>query len=125
MQSTPKKKFPLKKALLLLISLIVFFSIYQIASYFYVEWIIHVYCIAAGVLAFTYVVMNRGMLSKPERDRLPDDWSEAKKNIFLAEQEKRRKKSSVLLYFLIPIIMTVLFDMIYIYLTINMGIKLG
>ncbi len=116
-----KRKIPRKKLLLLLTSLVVIFSIYQIAIYFYVEWILHVYCIAAGILAILYIAINRGMLTVPDREVLPDDWSKEKKDTFIAEQAVRRKKSSVLLYILIPIILTVVYDMIYIYLTYNMG----
>ncbi len=123
----PKKRLsriPKKKLLLLLLSLLVFFSIYQIAIHFRAGWILHVYCISAGALAIAYIAINRGMLSPPDRDRLPDDWSEEKKETFLQEQLVRRRRSSVLLYFLIPIILSVVYDMIYIYLTVNMGLSL-
>lgn len=119
-----KRKIPGKKLLILSASLIVIFSVYQIAIYFYAEWILHAYCIAAGILAVVYIAFNRGMLTVPDREMLPGDWSEEKKDSFIAEQAVRRKKSSVLLYILIPIILTVVFDMIYIYLTYNMGLDI-
>lgn len=119
-----KKKIPKKKLLILLISLVFFFSVYQIAIYFEFIFVLHAYCIAAGTLAVVYILINRGMLSPPDKDRLPEDWSEEKKEVFISEQTERKKKSSVLLYFLIPIILTVVYDMVYIYLTVNMGLDL-
>ncbi len=119
-----KEHFPWKKAGLLFLSLILFFSAYQIAIYFYQGWIVHTYCIAAGVLVVLYALINRGVFSIPSPENLPDEWSKEQKAIFIAEQQKRRRISSVLLYFLIPILMTVVWDMVYLFLTLNMGLKL-
>ncbi len=120
----PRKKLPVKKLLLLLLSFAVFYTVYQIAIYYYYGEIVHIYCISAGVLAVLYILYNRGRLTVPERDSLPDEWGEKEKDDFLAEVKTRRKKSSFLLYLLIPILLTVAFDMISIFLTLNMGIKL-
>ena len=119
-----KKRIPKKKLLILFGSLIFFFSVYQIAIYFELIFILHTYCIAAGLLFVIYIIINRGMLTPPDKNTLPEDWSEEKKDSFVSEQIERRRKSSVLLYFLIPIILTVVYDMIYIYLTVNMGLNL-
>ncbi len=119
-----KRRIPKKKLFILLGSLALIFSVYQIAVYFYAEWIIHVYCISAGTLAAAYIIINRGLLSLPEEKQLPEAWSDDKKTEFLEEQKKRRKISSVLLYILVPIILTVIYDMIYLFLTINLGLKI-
>ena len=119
-----KKPFPWKKALLLLLSLAFFFSAYQIALMYYQGWILHVYCISAGLLAVLYLVLNRGMLSVPDAASLPDEWDAAQKKAFLHDVRERRRRSSVILYFLIPLILTVLYDMIYLFLTLNMGLSI-
>jgi len=120
-----KKPFPWKKALILLGILIVFFSFYQIANYFFLAWVLHAYCITAGVLALAYVLWNRGIFSIPTPADLPDAWSREKKEAFIKEQIRRKKRSSILLYFLIPLIATVLFDMVYLFLELNMGMDLS
>ncbi len=119
-----KNKIPKKKLLLLALSTVIFFSAYQLAVNFQYNFIIHIYCISAGVLAILYILINRGILGKPDINILPQSWSREKKEAFLAEQIERRKKSSIILYFLIPIILSVIFDMIYIFMTVNIGIDL-
>ncbi len=122
--SALKNKIPKKKLLLLVLSTVIFFSVYQLAVSFQYNFIIHIYCISAGILAILYILINRGILDKPDINILPQSWSHEKKEAFLAEQTGRRKKSSVILYFLIPIILSVIFDMIYIFMTVNIGIDL-
>ena len=119
-----KKRLPWKKVLLLALSFAVIFGFYQVGIYFCWEWIVHLYCIAAGVLAVAYVIINRGIFTLPERDSLPDGWDEERKDIFIEDQKKRRRISSVLLYIAIPVIMTIVIDMMYIHLSVNMGIDL-
>ena len=119
-----RKSFPWKKALLLLGLTAVFFTCYQVAISFYWGWVLHAYCIASGLLALAYVLWNRGLFTIPSPDVLPNDWSEIKKETFIKEQERRKKQSSLLLYILTPLIVSVLFDMIYLFLELNMGLKL-
>lgn len=119
-----RKSFPWKKALLLLGLIAVFVTFYQVAMSFYWAWVLHAYCIASGLLALAYVLWNRGLLAIPSLDVLPHDWSKAQKEAFIKEQKRRKKQSSLLLYFLIPLIVSVLFDMIYLFLELNMGLKL-
>lgn len=124
-KSTPEKKpFPWKKALILLGLILVFFSFYRIAIYLYWAWVLHAYCIAIGVLALAYVLWNRGIFTALTPADLPDAWSKEKKEAFLREQQKRKKQSSLLLYLLIPMMATVIFDMVYLFLELNMGLDL-
>lgn len=119
-----KSKIPKKKLLLLALSTVLFFTVYQFAVSFGSEQIIHIYCISAGALAILYILINRGLLVKPDIAALPGDWSREEKEEFIVKQTERRKKSSVILYFLIPIILSVIFDMLYIFMTVNMGLNL-
>ncbi len=123
-QARRRRPFPWKKALLLLLSLAFFFSAYQIALMYYQGWILHVYCISAGLLAVLYLILNRGMLTVPDAASLPDEWDAARKKAFLNDVKERRRRTSVILYFLIPLILTVLYDMIYLFLTLNMGLPI-
>ena len=71
-----------------------------------------------------YIFMNRGLLSVPEKKKLPDDWDNAKKDAFIAEQTARKKRSEVLLYVIIALLFTVLLDLFFIFLELNMGLKM-
>lgn len=124
-QKKEKKPFPWKKVLILLGLTVVFFSFYRIAMYFFWEWVLHAYCIAAGILALAYVLWNRGIFTVPASADLPDGWSDTEKAAFIRDQSKRKKQSAILLYLLIPLIATVVFDMIYLFLEINMGLTLS
>jgi len=123
-KSAEKRRFPWKRALLLFLSFLVFFSLYQIGIYFYQLWILHAYCIAAGVLVVAYAAWNRGVFRVPKAEELPKEWKKDEKEAFIAEIAGRRAKSSILLYFLIPLIMTVLFDTVWLFLTLNLGLDL-
>lgn len=120
-----KKPFPWKKALILLGLVIVFFSFYQIAMYFFWSWVLHAYCITAGVLGLIYVLWNRGIFTIPAPADFPNSWSDADKEAFIKDQTKRKKDSAILLYILIPLIATIVFDMVYLFLEINMGLNLS
>jgi len=124
-QKNEKKPFPWKKALILFGLVVVFFSFYQIAMYFFWSWVLHAYCITAGVLALIYLLWNRGIFTIPAPADLPDSWSDTEKDAFIKDQTKRKKDSAILLYILIPLIATIVFDMVYLFLEINMGLKLS
>lgn len=125
-KSKPEKKpFPRKKVLILLGLTVVFFSFYQIACHFFWGWVLHAYCIAAGILGLAYVLWNRGLFSIPSPGALPADWSDEKKDAFIREQGERKRQSSFLLYLLIPLLITVVFDMVYLFLELNMGMDLS
>ncbi len=123
-RTLPKKPFPWKRALLLFLSFVFFFTLYQVGIYFYQLWVLHAYCIAAGVLVLAYGAWNRGLFRLPKPEELPKEWKREEKDAFIEGVAKRKKQSSVLLYFLIPLILTVFFDTVYLFLTNTMGVDL-
>jgi hypothetical protein len=120
----PKKPFPRKKALVLLLSFLGFFTFYQVGVYCEWLWVLHAYAISAGVLALVYGFWNRGVFRIPTPEQLPDTWSKAEKEAFIEGIVSRRKRSSILLYFLIPLILSLVFDMFYLFLTLTLGMDL-
>lgn len=124
--STPEnnKKPNYKKLLTLLLTFVVATVIYQLAIYYCLEWMVHVYYIGAGVLAVLYIVINRGMLKKPEKSDLPDSMTDAEKDAFISEAADRRKRSEFILYLLFALILSIVIDLMYIFLTVNMGVEL-
>ena len=119
-----KRPFPWKKAGILLASFLFFFVLYQIGVHNRWLWVLHVYCAAAGVLALAYGIWNRGVFSVPKEKDLPDAWKREEKEAFIEAVRRRKRQSSVLLYFLIPLILTVVFDMFYLFVNLNMGLDL-
>ena len=72
----------------------------------------------ALLLGFTlaYLVYNRFFYKKGlTKEQLPDDWSEEKKEAFLADGENRMKKSRFMLLIIVPLIITFLFDTLYLF----------
>lgn len=118
--STPKQsgKPNYRKLLRLILTFILVSGIYRLAIHFYLGWIVHVYCIGAGVL------INRGMLKKPEKSDLPDTMSDSEKDSFIAGAAVRRERSEFILYILFSLILSVMIDLMYIWLTVNQGVKL-
>jgi len=119
-----KKPFPKKKVLIFLGILLPVFAFYQISLAVGWNWIIHVYSIAAGVLAAAYVIYNRGVFSVPKEDELSDDMTKEEKLALIETVRTRKAKSAVLLYALAPILVTVTYDVIYLYLTVTLGMSL-
>lgn len=116
-----KKPFSWKRFFLLLGILIPVFSFYQIGVYFGWPWLIHVYSITAGVLAVLYVIANRGVFTVPRPEELSDVLTPAEKAEIIAEVTRRKKRSMVLLYALIPILITLTYDVVYLFLTVTLG----
>ena len=104
------RPFPWKRLLLLIGLFFIFFAVYEAVIARQQIWILHVYCIAAGVLAAAYILLNRGILSVPVRDSLPSDWDEAEKDAYLNAVRERRRRTKWILYLLLPLILTVLVD---------------
>lgn len=75
------------------------------------------YLTAGAVLAIWYVVYNRGFRTRGKTPAdLPDNLTLAEREKLIAEGENRMRKSRWILLILIPIIVTFLFDMIYLFL---------
>lgn len=121
---TAKKPFPTKKALTLLGVTIVVFAFYQVMIYLEKIWIMHIYWIAAAVIAMAYIAINRGVFRIPKKADLTDELTESEKDELLYVITKRHKQTMPLLYLFIAILLTLVYDTAYIFLTVDMGVKI-
>ncbi len=113
----PKKPFPLKLFLVLFANTVILFGIY---CYFVmrlgINWIFWIYYGLLAASGLAYVLYNRGFAyDKLTEANLPADWSGAKKGEFLAARDKRKKDSKWLLTLIIPLCLTIFFDIIYLF----------
>ena len=120
-----KKPFPIEKALKLVGITSAVFAAYQFMLKLEHIWIVHVYWIALALIAMAYIALNRGCFTVATEDMLPEDWSKEEKTDFIELQKARRKKSEPLLYLLIAVMFTLLFDTVYLFLELNLNINLG
>lgn len=112
-----KKPFPLKLFLLLFVNTVVFFGVY---CFFVMKWNINwIFWLYYGMLAasgLAYVLYNRGFAyDKLSEINLPADWSAARKKEFLDKRDERKKKSKWLLTIIIPLCLTIFFDILYLF----------
>ncbi len=121
-KNNPEKimKFPVKKALILLLVTAVLFVIYQVMISLEMIWIMHAYWIALGVLAMVYIAINRGALRLASRDELPKEWTEEQKTALIDEQKRRRAISRPILYVIIAIMLTLIYDTCYLFYDLNL-----
>ena len=106
------KKINLKLWLITFISVLCIFGVYQLCVYFAFKPIVHIYAVAAGILAVCFFVFNKGLSNqKLTLDDLPSDWDEGRKEAFL----KSRRKAKLFLIPLIGILLTFAFDIIYLF----------
>ena len=106
-----------KLALHLLINSIVLIVLYfMIAKVFPYVWVIY---LAAGAgLGFYYVIYNKGFSGKGVTpDMLPTTMSLAEKEAFIEDSRVRLKNSRWVLTILIPILLTFMLDMMYLFLS--------
>ena len=113
-----------KTLLLLFINTVLAFSLYSAALSFaeatdstFFSFLVMILYMAL-LLGFTlaYLVYNRFFYKKGlTKEQLPDDWSEEKKEAFLADGENRLKKSRFMLLIIVPLIITFLFDTLYLF----------
>lgn len=107
----------LKYGLLLLFNTAVIFGVY---CFFVMRegvlWLFWLYYIALAAVSLGYVIYNRGFSrDKLTYAELPNDWSEEQKKEFLRSRDERKKKSKWLLTLLFPLVLTVFFDIIYLF----------
>lgn len=72
----------------------------------------------AGLIVFSvaYIVWNRGFaFARVRREDLPENWSAAQKDAFLADVENRRSRSSFLLYLSVSIALCFVYDIIHLF----------
>ena len=107
----------------LILSFVIIFSLYQLGlklGELYNPTIITVvvvtYVIATTILAVAFIIMNKGVSNGiPTKEQLRDDMSDEEKEKFIADLTESRKKAKKLLLVLIPLIFTLLFDMLYLF----------
>lgn len=76
----------------------------------------HIYLAAGAGLGIYYVVYNRGFSGKGiTPDQLPDTMSLAEKQKFIDDSRERMQKSRWVLTVLIPILVTYMIDMMYLF----------
>ncbi len=111
------KKETQKRMLTLLLN-----SALLITLYFFISeklkfpYILYIYLAAGVILGFSYVIYNRGFVGKNTTpDMLPETMSLAEKQAFLDDCKARMQKSRWVLLILIPIILAILADVIYLF----------
>ena len=108
-----KKSIPVKK----LVSIVALFAIstalyYAFASAGY-GIVYPIYVTLAGILIIAYFIMNKGLVTVPDRSQLSDDMTDAEKDEFLAEIKENKRRSEPILYVFLAITLTVLCDTLY------------
>lgn len=72
-------------------------------------WVFVLFEIIASVPIIVYVILVRGRMGRlPLPEELPDSWSEAEKNSFIATEKQRRSTARPCLYIAFPFIVAVL-----------------
>ena len=80
-------------------------------------YIAPIYLAVGAGLGIYYVIYNRGFVAKNATpDMLPDTMTLAEKQAFLQDAKERLHRSRWVLTILIPIVLTLMADMIYLYL---------
>lgn len=117
-QQTPKKKrFPFLLVLEIAVSITVIFMIYEIfVVSLGVQPLFWVYYVATLVLALVYILYNHGITKKVTPEMLPPDMTEEEKAAFIADVEKRKRRSRFLLILLAGFIFTFAYDVLQLFL---------
>lgn len=91
---------------------VIFFAVYRLAIQTTVfPFVLGLYLTLAAVLTVAYVVYNRGFSRRGvTADMLPDTMSAQEKCEFIADGERRMKKSKWMLTILFPLLVTFGFD---------------
>lgn len=118
------KAFNYKLALKLLISFVIVFSVYQLCIQIAAKTgilliqdiTLALYTGATTVLAAAFIIMNRGVSNDiPTPEQLPRDWTDRRKKEFIENYAASKKKAKKLLIVLIPLLFTLLIDVVYLF----------
>ena len=94
-------------------SLILYFTISEKLHF---NAILFIYLGLGVVLSVGYLIYNRGFVGKnATEDMLPDTMTHEEKQTFLADCKARLHNSRWVLVFLIPILVTIMADVIYLF----------
>lgn len=107
-----KKPFNWMLLTVLVGNTVIFFAVYRLAIQTTVfPFVLGLYLTLAAVLTVAYVVYNRGFSRRGvTADMLPDTMSAQEKCEFIADGERRMKKSKWMLTILFPLLVTFGFD---------------
>ena len=123
-EAKKKKPFPKKRLFTLISITALIFTAYQVMIALEFTAAVHIYWIGLGVLAVIYIAVNRGSFKPITYDDLSDELTKDEKDEIIRLQSRRLEKSRPILYVILGIIFTLLFDTAYLYATINLGLKL-
>jgi hypothetical protein len=115
-----KKSASGKKWLLLLAEIagtVVAFAIYRLAANLSLGFVFWIYAAITVALTLTYLIYNRGLSRRGVTiEMLPDTMSQSEKEEFIADAERRMKRSKWMLAILVPFLFTFLFDAVELFL---------
>ncbi|MBR6682421.1 MAG: hypothetical protein IKL40_05510 [Clostridia bacterium] len=123
-QEEQEKKFNWRLLWMLVLCFAVVFGIYQLMLKLAVwlnepviqEITLSVYSGALTVLLVIFIIMNKGISKDiPTKEVLPDEWDDEKKESFIESYVTGKQKARKLLLIIIPLIVTILIDMIYLF----------
>ena len=113
--SAGKRK--LRTLLIVAVNFILLFALYQLMLR--LQWIAgtYLYLAAAAALTVAYYIVNRGF-GRPvtDADAMPSSWSAKEKCDYAAFVQKRHESAKKILYWLFPILLTLLLDCIDVFL---------
>ena len=113
-ESRPDRRRAVLTACVMILIFLFTGILYYVLISLRVIWVTPALYILAAVLFLTFFFVNRGFSARPpERDSLPPDWSEERKDSFLAEEEKRKRIARPIMIVMVPILLLVAADMIY------------
>ena len=101
----------------IVVSITVIFMIYEVfVVSLGIQPLFWVYYVATLVLALAYILYNHGITKKVTPEMLPADMTEEEKAAFIADVEKRKRRSRYLLILLAGFIFTFAYDVIQLFL---------
>lgn len=116
-ETRKKKRFPFLLILETVVSITVIFMIYEVfVVSLGVQPLFWVYYVATLALALVYILYNHGITKKVTPEMLPPDMTEAEKDAFIADVEKRKRRSRFLLILLAGFIFTFAYDVLQLFL---------
>lgn len=118
-----KKKFPKKKAIILgigiLCSMLAYYALASVTAS-----VMPIYTVCAAVVFVIYFALNKGVMTVPKPENLSSELTKSEKEKLIAEIKAVKKKTEILLYIFLSLSFTLLCDLIYLFVTINLGFKI-
>lgn len=109
-------KIPAKKMLGVFISFVLVFAVFILIIK--LEWMpgVYIFYTATGLLLIAVFVLNGGFSKDiPDKTQLRDSWSDQKKENFINTLKTGKKWAKRLMYPLLPMLIAVMIDIIYLF----------